>query len=584
MKKIVSLVLAFAMLLGSMLVLVGCGAPEDDGAYIEVYLGNNVYDLDPTDYYVDSNAEQLMTLIYEPLFRINEKGRLENALADKVEINKDDREIVIELRESYWSDDKRVEAKDFVYAWCRRLLDPNNANPAATLLFDIENAVEARTASAGCTISDVGVKATDIYELTITYREGADTDRLLRNLASLATAPVREDIVGADGSLASNVWSKTVNRVTNGPFKIFYTNPATGEFTLMRNKGYHQNPAVENYDDEVIPGRLISFLTTSGDEILVSYADIANKVTFFMSDATLADRASNKGSAIVRDLPSTYSYVFNTKNPLFAIKEVRQALSVSINRDAIISAITFGKAADGFIPDSFGGASDAIINTAGDLGLAQQLLSGVDFTGISKAFTLTIDNNEEAIAIAELVAATWEELGFAVTIEVAELKSFVDQSGGDEVEYLDNGIQYAVKEAAYGNADYGVIAVDWQMYTDDPFVALAALKSGFGYGVDFESNTNRTNIASWNNLDFDSYISAAYKEQNATERARLLTEAEKLVVDEAAIVPLVFGQSFVFVSKELSDVEFDGLGHYVLTSTSQKNYRDYYPEDEKEEE
>ena len=148
-------------------------------------------DFDPSDYYVDSNAEQLMSLIYEPLFVIDEKGNLKNGMADTVEIDEEERTIVIELRESYWSDDKRVEAKDFVYSWCRRLLDPNKVNPAATLLFDIENAVEARCATGGITIADVGAKATGIYELTITYREGADVDRLLRNLASVATAPAR---------------------------------------------------------------------------------------------------------------------------------------------------------------------------------------------------------------------------------------------------------------------------------------------------------------------------------------------------------------------------------------------------------
>jgi oligopeptide transport system substrate-binding protein len=572
MKKIISLALSVAMLFSFAVLLVGCGEPEDEGAYINVYLGNMAYDFDPSDYYVDSNAEQLMSLIYEPLFVIDEKGNLKNGMADTVEIDEEERTIVIELRESYWSDDKRVEAKDFVYSWCRRLLDPNKVNPAATLLFDIENAVEARCATGGITIADVGAKATGIYELTITYREGADVDRLLRNLASVATAPVREDIVGADGSVSSTVWSKSINRVTNGPFKVFFTDPGTGEFTLVRNRGYHQSPTKVDYDNVVNPGKIISFLTISGAKINVSYSDITSKVTFFMSEATLAERAANKDKAIVADTPSVYSYVFNTENPLFAIKEVRQALSVAINRDAIIAAITFGKAANGFIPDGFGGSSAALINTAGDMAQAEELLSEVNLAGVSTSFTLTIDNNEESIAIAELVADTWEELGFTVNIVTADLK--ITSS-----EYYDNGIQYAVKEAAYGNVKYDVIAVDWQTYTDDAFVALAGLKSGFGCGVDFTNNMNRTNIAAWDNTDFDAYVSAAYKTQNGTERASYLAEAEKILVEEAPIVPLVFGQTFAFVSEELKRIEFDGFGHYVFTEAKLKNYKDYYPQD-----
>ena len=39
-------------------------------------LGEKVYDFDPTDYYVDSNAELVMGLLYDPLFRVNEKGKI----------------------------------------------------------------------------------------------------------------------------------------------------------------------------------------------------------------------------------------------------------------------------------------------------------------------------------------------------------------------------------------------------------------------------------------------------------------------------------------------------------------------------
>ena len=81
MKKILSLVLALSLLLGSALVLTSCGAPDDEGAQISVYLGEPIYDFDPTDYYVDSNADQLMSLLYEPLFTVTEKGKLKEAAA-----------------------------------------------------------------------------------------------------------------------------------------------------------------------------------------------------------------------------------------------------------------------------------------------------------------------------------------------------------------------------------------------------------------------------------------------------------------------------------------------------------------------
>ena len=95
MKKILSLTLAVVMLLSSMLVLSSCGEPKDAGAEIKVYLGANIYDFDPTDYYADSNAEQVMSLLYEPLFKVNAKGKLECAAAEEYTVDETERKIVI---------------------------------------------------------------------------------------------------------------------------------------------------------------------------------------------------------------------------------------------------------------------------------------------------------------------------------------------------------------------------------------------------------------------------------------------------------------------------------------------------------
>ena len=93
MKKILSLLLAMTMLVGALLSLSSCGAPEDDGAEIYVYLGEQIYDFDPTDYYADSNAEQIMSLLFEPLFKLNSKGEVECAAAKSYSVDEINREI-----------------------------------------------------------------------------------------------------------------------------------------------------------------------------------------------------------------------------------------------------------------------------------------------------------------------------------------------------------------------------------------------------------------------------------------------------------------------------------------------------------
>ena len=567
MKKIVSLLLVSAVLISCLTLLAGCGAPKDNGASIDIYLGNEVCDFDPSDYYADSTAEQVMALLYEPLFTINKKGKLKLAAASGYEVYEDERKIVIDIRETYWSDDVRVKADDFVYAWCERILDPNNPNPAAALFYDIENAMEVKMGVG--TIFDIGVKATGVYELTIKYREGADYNRLLKNLASVAAAPLRQDIVDS----APTYWSKMINSlVTSGPFKVRTYNSTTKEFTLTRNLGYHQAPTEENFMKYVTPGMLENVFTAMGEEISVSYADIESKTTFFMCDASLSDRANHKKEAEFADDTSTYTYVYNLNNPLFAIKEVRQALNMAIDRDAIAAAITFGKAADGFLPDICGGSSEKLISTSSKLDEARELLSGVNFSGLSKSFTICYSDNEMEAKIAELVAQSWGELGFNVSLKPV---STVENKIGD-YEFIDSGIQTLVKEASYGKRNFDVLGIDWQLYTNDAFVGLASLTSDInGCGVDFVSgDTKRGNIAGYSSTEYDSLLSAA-RTLSGEARAKKLNEAEKMLIDDAAVCPIVFNRSFAFISSQLRDVEVDGLGNFVLTEADLKHYERY---------
>ena len=413
MKRIMSLILALALLAGCVTVFASCGEPKDAGAEISVYLGEEIYDFDPTDYYVDSNADQIMSLLFEPLFTLSKSGKLKkNGLAKDYKVDKDERTIVIELRESYWSDEIRVTAEDFVYSWRDILLEPINSNPAAALLYDIENAVEIKNGEK--TIYELGVEASDTYELTITYRDGANYKQLLKNLASVATSPVRQDIAT---DFTVDYWTKVINTaVTNGPFKLEELDYTLGTFTLSRNIGYHQKPTAKKYTKQVTASQLVSFTNPDGSAMNVKYSDIENKTVFYMSDAPLEERASNKDEAKVLDDLSTYTYVFNTENPLFAIKEVRQALSMAIDRNAIVNAITFGKAATGFIPDACIDAATKdpfrehadLISKGAKLDEAKTILAGVDFGTLSKSFTLTVNDDAESLAIAAIVEAAWE--------------------------------------------------------------------------------------------------------------------------------------------------------------------------------
>ncbi len=572
MKKIISLILTLAALLGCMTVLSSCGAPKNAGAEISVYLGEEIYDFDPSDYYVNANQEALMSLLFEPLFRLSDDGDLEKTgVAKGYRVDKELRTITIELRETYWSDEQPVDAEDFIYAWRNILLEPTKANAAAALLYDIENAVEIKRGEKS--IYELKAYATEVDEITITYRAGADVNRLLKNLASVATAPIRQDVYETTGGY----WTKIVNyAATNGPFKIGTVDYAQGSFNLARNVGYHQATSVKDYTKKVTPAELHASFNIKGDTALFTAEDVEKNVVFYMSDMSLADRAENKDDVKTADALSTYTYVFNTEKPLFAIKEVRQALSMALDRGAIAEAITFGKAATGFLTDAYSiRKNNAIISTDAKLAEAQALLAGVSIA--DKSFTLTVDSSEESIAIANLAKAAWAKLGFTVTVEAlgAKTTSIVDFKNGEKVTIYDSEIQLLANDAAEGKRDFDVLGIDWMLYSTDALVPLSSLSKNFsGNGTIFGTSGFFGSIGGWSSDAYDALIAEAYA-ASGNDREDKLKDAEALMLDEAAIVPVIFNQNMAFVSSELSGVKFDGFGNAVLTSVKQRNYEKY---------
>ena len=88
MKRLLALALC---LLTVVLPLASCGGSiamdaEDKGDIINAYITGDIYAFDPGKDITDESAVKILGLIYEGLFRLGANGKVENALAEKVEI------------------------------------------------------------------------------------------------------------------------------------------------------------------------------------------------------------------------------------------------------------------------------------------------------------------------------------------------------------------------------------------------------------------------------------------------------------------------------------------------------------------
>lgn len=580
MKRVLALILALVM-------IVCCFAAcstlegEDKGAIVTVYLGDQIYDLDPTQSYTNDAVAQLTTLMFEGLTTLDANGNWQKGMMKSykmVEGEDGTEKLQITLRETKWSDGRTVQANDFVYAW-KRLIEPTFASDAACLLYDIKNARDIKMGDK--TVDYIGVYAVETYVLEIEFAHEVDIDAFLRTVASPALVPLREDKVGQ-----SEDWAKkSSSMVTNGPFDIrkFDVNE---ELRLERSSYYYldseKNEALDKY---VIPYRL-RVLFSLGDEAKqlnkFNQVDTTDDNVYYITDIALASRGEYVESATVVNALNTYSYYFNTENELFADARVRQALSKALDRQAIAEKLVFADAATGFVPagiadkttkEDFRANGGDIITTTADAGAASTLLSAAGVTPREHEFTITCRDDETDKAVAEMAKSAWTALGFKVTIRELGGEQEGTVAAGESAVYKD------LYTEAYNTGDFDVIAVESQVIANDAYAVLAPYATKFsGNGVDMESDSYDVigHVTGYASADYDALMETVFNAESADARSEALHNAEKKLIDDMPAIPVVFQKHGSIVNADvLSGIKTTFWGTTDFKKVKMKDYMAY---------
>lgn len=572
MKRMLALTLCLLMLVP---VLVSCGKADDDkGAVIQMYMSSEIYDFDPAFAYTDDAASKVFGLIYEGLFKMNEKGKVEKALCKDYKIIEDKEtntyKMTVTINETAWSDGRAVSVDDLIYAW-KRLLDPEFTSPAAAALFDIKNAKNYK--NGDCSPDDMGLYAVDTKVLDIIFEGPTDYNRFIETLSAPSYVPLREDVISKATHWASNV----AIMVANGPFAVRSLIPGQ-KLMLQRNSYYYRNVEKDKDDKYVRPYRIYIDLGMSPAEQLNAY----NKgYLFYNAELPLeyrSDKAWKKKTDSV-DLQSVHTYYFNSaKNPLFEKAEVRKALSMALDREQMASIVVFGTPAKGLITDgifntsrknSFRKVGGDLISSSADVEGAKSMLSQA---GVKKgeAFTITIRDNEVDKALAEYAKGVWEDLGFKVTIKTLSYKQTLEN---DYTCYEDEFT------TAFQNGDFEVAGIDLQMFSTDAFSTLAGFAVGYsGTALDIASGDwdPKPGITNYNNSEYNELIDKAYNEKtNSSARADYLHQAEKKLIDDMAVIPTVVLDNTYISGKKLSGFSFDYFGCPIFTKAKLKKYKAY---------
>ena len=598
-KRIIALLLCAFMLIPC---FSGCSEKLEEGdlgAYITMYLTDDIYDFDPANAYYNQDAQNVVGMMFDTLFKLTEDGKVKPSLAKKYSIkeNADKNEYYMEitLNSTNWSNGNALTADDVYYAWTR-LLTPSNDFPAASLLYDIKNARAAKENDTS--IDNVGIEAVTPTMLKVSFEGPIDYDQFLLNLTNVATAPLYENYVDKNPDWAK----KPSSMVTSGAYKIgkIVYLEKTGEdgqvmmeaddnalnekgepllkegetkdynvknisyFYLERNTYYYRteddaiNKAVKNY-------RILVDCSKSDAELLQDYKD--GKI-FYMGSIPLSIRgdAFVAENAKVSAALSTFVCYLNENalisdggegEAIFANADVRKALSLAIDRDAIQKAIVYGVAATGLVcpgifnkgtSGDFREAGGKLIETSAKVAEAKALLEKAKIDASKYSFTIKVAAYDDVhCKIVDMIAESWAQLDFKVTVDAINpiknndwLKDLVGSEEPAPSDVCDDLLVESIQRC-----NYEVVAFDYVAYSADAYSMLSSFANSFSGLKLIESKDEETNTILYSITPHSTgYASEAYNDlmEAIYYLPYFASFTEEQLADESYVFLLIYKQ------------------------------------------
>jgi oligopeptide transport system substrate-binding protein len=220
-------------------------------------------------------------------------------------------------------------------------------------------------------------------------------------------------------------------------------------------------------------------------------------------------------------------YVINQEKAPFDNVKVREALSISVNRD-VIGPDIWGSGeppAYGWVPPGTGNYEGvtpympewASLPYEERVAQAKALMAEAGYTTenpLKLQLRYNTNDNHQNLAVA--IAAMWSEIGVQAELFNAETKVHYD---------------------ALRAGDFDVGRAGWLNDYSDPSNTLELLVTG----TTQEGKMNwGNNYGRFSNPDVDRLVKEASTEKDLVKRAALLGEAEKIAMDNFAAIPLVY--------------------------------------------
>lgn len=427
-------------------------------------------------------------------------------VAEKWNISDDGLIYTFHLRKNAkWSNGDPVTAHDFVYSY-RRILNPNLASQYASMLHGLKNARKYHEEGLSWVDAKVGAVARDDHTLELTLEN--PTPYFLELLNHYSWFPAHPPTIERFGAFEKQgtAWTRPGNYVGNGPFTLS-DHKVNSVIEVKKNPQY--------WDAETVSLEAIRFypIESADTEERAFRSGFLHLTQTVSPDRIDFLKETNPDIIHFESYLGTYFYRFNVEEAPFDDMRVRLAFNLATDRKAIVQKVTKGGQlpARCFTPPGTGGFSPTSrfhfdpkrANT-----LINEYLEENGLTSLPK-IELKYNTSEGHKKVAEALQGMWKShLGVEVQLLNMEWKVFL---------------------STIAKRDFALARAGWIGDYVDANTFLHMWRTDDGH-----------NNTGWSNARYDELLDLAAQESDTLKRFSYFEECEKLIAENAPILPIYF--------------------------------------------
>ncbi len=467
------------------------------------------------------NDSNVIKLYMEGLTRIGLDQKPTLALCESYEVSKDLKTYTFKLRDAIWSDGNAITAKNFIDSW-KKSLSPTFPSAQANLLYVIKNAKKVKQGLLPPNL--LGAKAID--KKTLQIRLEYEAPYLLELLSYPCFFPIPSHIDKSNQNWSQN----SESYICSGPFLL-------KQWKHSDSMVAEKNPSYWDVKNVNLHRINLSMIDSQTGLNMFENNELdweGSPLSTLSADALQS--LKRLGKLYTQSLSGTSFLRLNTDQHLFKSLNVRKALLLSLNRQDIAQSIFNGLAetATTLVPKDFHLQETPLFKDADLIKAKDYLKKAIDNQEISSSdlnnITLSYISRERSHKLAQLIQDQWRQaLNIKVSLRPVELKVFFD---------------------LVRKQNYQIAISSWEADFNDPINFLEV----------FKSKTTATNNTGWENTLYQNYLDKSNFSRLAQERKALLKASEKILIENAPIIPLVHYQMAFVKNPKIKNVVVSSTG------------------------